>query len=233
MEVSGAVSRQVPCFSAGKIDTTARYCTTWFSCELRAPVNPHHLHRLNRVTAQPMVDVLQPFAHQEGALLTILSSLATYQENTTVDNGIELGRLQIGQKAECCNGTSTSCSSSGIIGVDDTLSSSVVGVSAKRIEVCMGNKCKKSGGGALLKEFERQMAVEGTVVGCKCMGKCKNGPNVRVSSTIDGIQSEGMDDSIRTPTNPLYIGVGMEDVSLIVANLIGEDSKELELVPAA
>ncbi|CAN6548346.1 unnamed protein product [Malus baccata var. baccata] len=380
MEVSGAVSRQVPCFSAGKIDTTARSCTTWFSCELRAlgrrdfgvslgtrrprrhlnsgfsddghlqyyQVGPmcggmkenekeikkkvkllkglskdcavysqmgfgpfdsqeglapqlqgrlisegaeelllKQLEQLREnekelkkkrkeekarlkaermktmvdsesssssssessdsecgevvdmkclrteVPAQPTVDVLQPFAHQEGALLTILSSLATYQENTTVDNGIELGRLQIGQKAECCNGTSTSCSSSGIIGVDDTLSSSVVGVSAKRIEVCMGNKCKKSGGGALLKEFERQMAVEGTVVGCKCMGKCKNGPNVRVSSTIDGIQSEGMDDSIRTPTNPLYIGVGMEDVSLIVANLIGEDSKGLELVPAA
>ncbi|KAB2625072.1 hypothetical protein D8674_016732 [Pyrus ussuriensis x Pyrus communis] len=179
------------------------------------------------VPVQPMVDVLQPFAHQEGASLTILSSLTTIKRTQLWIIGIELGILQIGQKAECCNGTSTSCSSSGSIGVDDAVISSVVGVSAKRIEVCMGNKCKKSGGGALLKEFERQMVVEGTVVGVKCMGKCKNGPNVRVSSTIDGIQSEGMDDSIRTPTNPLYIGVGMEDVSLIVANLIGEDSKEL------
>lgn len=85
----------------------------------------------------------------------------------------------------------------------------------------------------MLEEFERQMSGEGAVVGCKCMGKCKNGPNVRVSTAVGGIQSEGMDDSVRSPTNPLYIGVGLEDVSLIVANLIGEENKDLDLVSAA
>lgn len=187
----------------------------------------------SEVPTQPIVDNLQPFAHQEGGLLTIPSSLATHQENTTVENGIDFGSSQIDQKAECCNGTITSCGSSGSIGINESLSSAVVGVSAKKIEVCMGNKCKKSGGGALLEEFERQMGGEGAVVGCKCMGKCKNGPNVRVSTTVGGIQSEGMDDSVRSPTNPLYIGVGLEDVSLIVANLIGEENKDLDLVSAA
>ncbi|XP_050117940.1 diacylglycerol O-acyltransferase 3-like isoform X2 [Malus sylvestris] len=187
----------------------------------------------SEVPAQPIVDSWQPFAHQEGALLTILSSLATHQENTTVENGIDFGSSQIDQKAECCNGTSTICGSSGSITFNESLSSAVVGVSAKKIEVCMGNKCKKSGGVALLEEFERQMGGEGAVVGCKCMGKCKNGPNVRVSTTVGRIQSEGMDDSVRSPTNPLYIGVGLEDVSLIVANLIGEENKDLDLVSAA
>ncbi|ONI27751.1 hypothetical protein PRUPE_1G103600 [Prunus persica] len=185
--------------------------------------------------AKPILDSLQPFNHQEGAVLTLPSSLAiaTHQENTTVEHVTEFGISQ-NQEAECCSGTSTSCvSSSGSIGHNDALSSSVMGASALKIEVCMGNKCKKSGGGALLEEFERVMGVEGTVVGCKCMGKCKNGPNIRVSNTVGGIQSEGTDDSVRVPTNPLYIGVGLEDVSLIVANLIGEDNEDLGLVPAA
>ncbi|KAB2634224.1 hypothetical protein D8674_042140 [Pyrus ussuriensis x Pyrus communis] len=67
----------------------------------------------SEVPTQPIVDNLQPFAHQEGGLLTILSSLATHQENTTVENGIDFGSSQIDQKAECCNGTITSCGSSG------------------------------------------------------------------------------------------------------------------------
>ncbi|BFG14776.1 hypothetical protein CerSpe_010500 [Prunus speciosa] len=189
----------------------------------------------SEVPAKPILDSLQPFNHQEGAVLTLPSSLdiATHQENTTVEQVTEFGISQ-NQEAECCSGTSTSCiSSSGSIGHNDALSSSVMGASALKIEVCMGNKCKKSGGGVLLEEFERVMGVEGTVVACKCMGKCKNGPNIRVSNAVVGIQSEGTDDSVRVPTNPLYIGVGLEDVSLIVANLIGEDNKDLGLVAAA
>lgn len=90
---------------------------------------------------------------------------------------------------------------------------------SKRIEVCMGNKCRKSGGAALMEEFERVMGVEGAVVGCKCMGKCRDGPNVKVVEGGGG-------------RNPLCIGVGLEDVGLIVANLLGEDSQRFCLSPA-
>ena len=95
----------------------------------------------------------------------------------------------------------------------------------KRVEVCMGNKCRKSGGAALIEEFERVMGAEGAVMGCKCMGKCRSGPNVRVLNSI-------ADESIRTTSNPLCIGVGLEDVSLIVANLFGEDTSDLGLAAA-
>ncbi|KAJ9181721.1 hypothetical protein P3X46_005787 [Hevea brasiliensis] len=101
--------------------------------------------------------------------------------------------------------------------------------SAKRIEVCMGNKCKKAGGAALLEELERVVGVEGAVVGCKCMGKCRDGPNVRVRNSID---ERNIGDSVRTPANPLCIGVGLEDVGVIVAHFSGED-KQLGLAHAS
>ncbi|KAK2645282.1 hypothetical protein Ddye_020477 [Dipteronia dyeriana] len=86
----------------------------------------------------------------------------------------------------------------------------------KRIQVCMGGKCKKSGGGALLEEFQRLMVIDGAVdvevVGCKCMGKCKNAPNVK-------LYNNSVDD---TPANPLFIGVGLEDVGGIVANFLAQ-----------
>lgn len=88
----------------------------------------------------------------------------------------------------------------------------------KGVEVCMGNKCKKSGGGALLEEFQRVIGVEGNVVGCKCMGKCRDGPNVRLNSGNQQI-----------PANPLCIGVGLKDVGAIVANFLAQDGKNLEL----
>uniref|UniRef100_A0A2N9EID0 Uncharacterized protein n=1 Tax=Fagus sylvatica TaxID=28930 RepID=A0A2N9EID0_FAGSY len=119
--------------------------------------------------------------------------------------------------------TSTSCSSSSV-GHNDS-SSPVAGTSAKRIEVCLGNKCKKSGAPALLEEFERVVGVEGAVVGCKCMGKCRDGPNVRVMNCVNGSHAEGVDVSVRTPTNPLCIGVGLDDVGVIVANFFGDDQK--------
>lgn len=104
---------------------------------------------------------------------------------------------------ECCSGPSVCC--------DDRSSS------AKRIEVCMGNKCKKSGGAALLEELARLVGVEGAVVGCKCMGKCRDGPNVRVLNSIE---------SVRTPANPLCVGVGLEDVGVILSNFFGEDQHQ-------
>lgn len=167
------------------------------------------------VPTQPILEGLQPSSQGGVAVLTQPSSVTTHQED------------------KCCTGTSTSCGSIDSIGHNNASSSSSVMEASvvKKIEVCMGKKCKTSGGGALLEEFERLMGVEGSVVECKCMGKCKNGPNVRVLNSVDGIESEeGIEDSVRNPTNPLYIGVGLEDVSLIVASLMGEVRKDLSLL---
>ncbi|XP_052155283.1 diacylglycerol O-acyltransferase 3 [Oryza glaberrima] len=79
-----------------------------------------------------------------------------------------------------------------------------------RIEVCMGGKCKKSGSLAVLQEFEKKVGTDGAVVGCKCLGKCGLGPNVR-------LRSEGA----AQKKNPLLIGVGLEDVGTIASGLFG------------
>lgn len=97
----------------------------------------------------------------------------------------------------------------------------------KRIEVCMGNKCKKSGAPALLQEFEKVVGAEGAVVSCKCMGKCKTGPNVRVQNSVgEGLTEELNNDSVKIPANPLYIGVSLEDVDGIVASLLGDNQSD-------
>lgn len=90
---------------------------------------------------------------------------------------------------------------------------------SKKIEVCMGGKCKKSGAGALLEEFQRVVGIEGAVSGCKCMGKCRDGPNVKVVNEFDGVVGP----EPVTTTNSLCIGVGLEDVNVIVANFIDEN----------
>lgn len=78
----------------------------------------------------------------------------------------------------------------------------------KKIQVCMGNKCKRSGGEALMEEFQRLMGAEGgAVVACKCMGKCKSGPNVKLFNSAD-----------EAPANPLFIGVALDDVAGIMAH---------------
>ncbi|KAJ9699973.1 hypothetical protein PVL29_005690 [Vitis rotundifolia] len=128
-------------------------------------------------------------------------------------------------KEECCTAVNTATS----VAVDQNEKTQVMGAGAKRIEVCMGGKCKKSGAEALLEEFERVVGVEGAVVGCKCMGKCREGPNVRVLNSIDGVEAEGMDDSVRTPTNPLCVGVGLQDVGIIVSNFFGETLEDIGL----
>jgi hypothetical protein len=105
----------------------------------------------------------------------------------------------------------------------------VIPAAQKRIEVCMGNKCKKSGAAALLQEFEKVVGVEGagSVVGCKCMGKCKSAPNVRIQNSVDHDMVQGLDDSVKIPSNPLCIGVGLEDVDTIVARFLGESHEDL------
>ncbi|XP_059636778.1 diacylglycerol O-acyltransferase 3 [Cornus florida] len=133
---------------------------------------------------------------------------------------------------ECCTRTSTSCSNVGSVGCNSG-NSLFKGASEKRIEVCMGGKCKKSGAPALLEEFRRVVGVEGTVVGCKCMGKCRDGPNVRVLNHIDRVEADEVDDSVRTPSNPLCIGVGFEDVGLIVSRFLADSPKDLGLAAAS
>ncbi|KAK4773131.1 hypothetical protein SAY87_028150 [Trapa incisa] len=84
----------------------------------------------------------------------------------------------------------------------------------KKIEVCMGGKCRKSGGAALLDELQRAVRIEGAVVSCKCMGKCRDGPNVRICNGAEAQRaSEGYSTSTDSPSplNLLCIGVGLED----------------------
>ncbi|XP_072961384.1 diacylglycerol O-acyltransferase 3 [Typha angustifolia] len=109
------------------------------------------------------------------------------------------------------------CSSSSIITSQGCCSGSVAVVEKPmdKIEVCMGGKCKRSGALELMQEFEKKVGIEGAVVGCKCMGKCKEGPNVRVLSHV---AEEG---SLKLSRNPLCIGVALEDVDTMVADFFG------------
>ncbi|KAE8697978.1 Pyridoxal phosphate (PLP)-dependent transferases superfamily protein isoform 1 [Hibiscus syriacus] len=97
------------------------------------------------------------------------------------------------------------------------------GTSTKKIEVCMGGKCKKLGASALLEEFEKKVGAEATIVACKCMGKCRTAPNVRVSNTQNKTASRINEDSVRLGINPTCTVVGLKDVDLIVANLLCKD----------
>ncbi|WCJ22606.1 Diacylglycerol O-acyltransferase 3 [Euphorbia peplus] len=103
-------------------------------------------------------------------------------------------------------------------------STSMESVSNTKIEICMGGKCKKLGAPMLMEEFEKEIGTEGSVVGCKCMGKCKSAPNVRVCNDSLSEVPESVKCSVQTPTNPLYIGVGLEDVAVIVANLLSQQN---------
>nr|GME11316.1 diacylglycerol O-acyltransferase 3, cytosolic [Ipomoea batatas] len=93
----------------------------------------------------------------------------------------------------------------------------------KKIEVCMGGKCKKLGAEAILEELERVVEMEGggvSVCGCKCLGKCKVGPNLRLSSSSAAgeLSESGVN---LPPTRSLRLGVGVEDASLILRQELG------------
>ena len=101
-----------------------------------------------------------------------------------------------------------------------------VSIPDKRIEVCMGGKCKKSGAMELMQQFQqeiRSMGAEEVVVGCKCLGKCKQAPSVRVMNSNAPEAGE-------SPT-PLFLGVGIQDVGAIIANFFPEN-KDLGLASA-
>ncbi|XP_078444391.1 diacylglycerol acyltransferase isoform X2 [Wolffia australiana] len=93
-----------------------------------------------------------------------------------------------------------------------------VATTAERIEVCIGGKCKKSGAIELMEEFQRTVGEKAAVVGCKCLGKCKQAPNVRVRTAT-------------AEKAPICLGVGIQDVGAIVANLFTEEP-DLGLNPA-
>jgi len=85
------------------------------------------------------------------------------------------------------------------------------------IKVCMGGKCKKLGSEMLLGAFEERISKSGMgceveAVGCKCMGKCRNAPNIRVQTDEDGFHGgKGV----------VHMGVDFGDVDLILAQHLG------------
>nr|WNE90695.1 Diacyglycerol acyltransferase 3 [Carthamus tinctorius] len=85
---------------------------------------------------------------------------------------------------------------------------------SKIIEVCMGGKCKKSGAAMLLENFQRAVGgidqLQVQVVGCKCMGKCRDGPNVKVTA-VNNNNGNGNGNGLG-----LCMGVRLEDVDSIV-----------------
>ncbi|XWS36026.1 hypothetical protein CRYUN_Cryun20dG0046900 [Craigia yunnanensis] len=147
------------------------------------------------------------------------------EEATLANSLIELENSysspQIRIQVPCSGFGSECCSSNGL--KDDQSDSLVEVASTKKIEICMGGKCKKMGAAALLEEFERKVGAEGTVVACKCMGRCKTAPNARVLKSLSGTEARINEDSVRLGINPTYTSVGLQDVDLIIANLLGKD----------
>ncbi|EYU43361.1 hypothetical protein ABFS82_08G139100 [Erythranthe guttata] len=121
--------------------------------------------------------------------------------------------------------------SSSVVSVEEGESSSVLAASSKKIEVCLGGKCKKSGGAALLEKFQSTVGIEGAVTGCKCMGKCREGPVVKVCGA--GVADNNSAVKVAAAANSLCMGVGLEDVDMIVANLLGQSANHLGLVGAS
>lgn len=154
----------------------------------------------------------------------IIPSTTNLKVKSTVEEGGITGSCLHHIQQPCFSTQTTTTNCNGGMAGGGTLS-------AKKVEVCMGGKCKKSGAASLLDEFQRVLGAEASIVGCKCMGKCRDGPNVRILN-YSGVQAECLDDSVRVPSNPLCMGVGFEDVGLIVANFLGEKHKDRGLAAA-
>lgn len=174
---------------------------------------------------------LQPPVIQESTLTpstTPSQPPLTQQERLTpTSTPVQGGTLIKKSGSGSCSESCTHLNNAGNL---NSKSSVPNGSSTRKIEVCMGGKCKKLGAASLLENFERVVRSEGSVVGCKCMGKCRDGPNVRVLNRVDGVEA---DEYVRKPYNPLCIGVGLEDVSSIVANFFGGNHKDLGLATAS
>ena len=188
-------------------------------------------HLKIKVPSNPTTIELQPPLIQES---TLTPSTTPSQPPLTQQERLTPTRTPIQGGTRIKESGSGSCSGSCIhlnnVGNLNSKTSVPNGASTRKIEVCMGGKCKKSGAALLLDKFERVVGSEGSVVGCKCMGKCRDGPNVRVSNHVDGVEA---DEYVRKPYNPLCIRVGLEDVSSIVANFFGGNQKDLGLATAS
>ncbi|XVF72839.1 hypothetical protein PTKIN_Ptkin12aG0152900 [Pterospermum kingtungense] len=148
------------------------------------------------------------------------------EEATLANSVLELEDLRPKIRIQVPTGFGSECCSSSQSKDDQSNSLVEETSSTKKIEICMGGKCKKLGAAALLEEFERKVGDEATVVACKCMGKCKTAPNVRVLSSPGRTEAKGNEDSVRPGINPTCTGVGLQDVDLIIANLMGKDIED-------
>ncbi|KAF8409436.1 hypothetical protein HHK36_005512 [Tetracentron sinense] len=81
--------------------------------------------------------------------------------------------------------------------------------------------------------------VKGKMISTKSIEISTDGGNKILLAQLQQLRAEEKDlnkkkdCSFVLPANPLCIGVGMEDVSTIVANLFGEERKDLGLMAAA
>lgn len=179
--------------------------------------NPNTMQTVDEEVASPPLSM----STLEGTTIKLQQSIS--ESIPAVLSAITEEKIDVGRGIESFNSVRESCSRTDSFCRDASNVSLVKVDSAMKIEVCMGGKCKKSGAAALLEEFQKIVGIEVGVSGCKCMGKCRSGPNVRVQNNFEGVQAGGDDVSVRGPTNPLFIGVGLEDVDLIVANLFGDN----------
>ncbi|CAI9772921.1 unnamed protein product [Fraxinus pennsylvanica] len=179
--------------------------------------NPNTLQTVDEEVASPPLSM----STLEGTTIRLQQSIS--ESIPTVLSTITEEKIDVGRGIESFNSVQESCSRTDSLCRDASDVSLVKVDSAMKIEVCMGGKCKKSGAAALLEEFQKMVGIEVGVSGCKCMGKCRSGPNVRVQNNFEGVQAGGDDVSVRGSTNPLFIGVRLEDVDLIVANLLGDN----------
>ncbi|KAE9601546.1 hypothetical protein Lal_00040678 [Lupinus albus] len=177
-----------------------------------------------RVAVAP-VNELQP---------TMLYPQLSLPHTTVVETPQQNATSHYNQRAiELCSRNDTCVSSTGARFKNESTDVFTT-ASQKRIEVCMGNKCKKLGAAALLQQFEKVVGIEsGAVVGCKCLGKCKTAPNVRVQNAVDDGLAKGLNDSVQIPANPLCIGVGLKDVDTIVARFFGENQEGMDIAAAS
>nr|DAD38464.1 TPA_asm: hypothetical protein HUJ06_009105 [Nelumbo nucifera] len=181
--------------------------------------------KMSRLRDRALVETKLDASKQDTSAVLTTPSLLIQENRAEGIEKIEDCSIQTCSRQGCCNQKdSGGCSK---VSSNDYRRSKPVVVgeaSTERIEVCMGGKCKKMGAEMLLEEFGKRVGVEGVVVGCKCMGKCREGPNIRVFNQLG---TEEVDDG--RPSNPLCIGVGLEDVGMVVANFFGEERKDLGL----
>ncbi|KAK7243363.1 hypothetical protein RIF29_38156 [Crotalaria pallida] len=176
-----------------------------------------------RVAVAP-VEQLQPTMLSQPLVLPHSNVLESPQVDATLNNH---HAMELCSRNDTCVSSTSASFKNECVAVFTT-------APQKRIEVCMGNKCKKSGASALLQQFENVVGAEGgAVVGCKCMGKCKTAPNVRVQNAVDDSQAKGINDSVQIPANPLCIGVGLEDVDAIAARFFGGNQEDMGMAAAA